>query len=66
MRGVGSYIRCRTVSVVQKPLGRLAKVNLQEYFRRVAIRLFPKKELINAHLATSLINWKHDWNLATH
>jgi len=32
---------------------------MSEYFRRVVIRLFLKKKLINAHLATSLINWKH-------
>jgi hypothetical protein len=32
---------------------------MSEYFRRLVIRLFLKKELINAHLATSLINWRH-------
>ena len=32
---------------------------MSEYFRRVVIKSFLKKELINAHLATSLIHWKH-------
>jgi hypothetical protein len=32
---------------------------MSEYFRRVVIRFFLKKKLINAHLATNLINWKH-------
>jgi hypothetical protein len=32
---------------------------MSEYFRRLVIKFFLKKELINAHLATSLINWKH-------
>jgi hypothetical protein len=32
---------------------------MSENFRRVVIRFFLKKELITAHLATSLINWKH-------
>jgi len=32
---------------------------MSEYFRRMVIKFFLKKELINAHLATSLINWKH-------
>ena len=31
---------------------------MSEYFRRVVINYFLKKQLINAHLATSLINWK--------
>ena len=42
---------------VHIPLGDIQKMS--EYFRRVVIRFFLKKELINAHLATSLINWKH-------
>ena len=42
---------------VHIPLGDIQRMS--EYFRRVVIRLFLKKELINAHLATSLINWKH-------
>jgi hypothetical protein len=39
------------------PLGDIQQMS--EYFRRVVIKFFLKKELINAHLATSLINWKH-------
>ena len=39
------------------PLGDIQRMS--EYFRRVAIRFFLKKQLITAHLATSLINWKH-------
>jgi hypothetical protein len=31
---------------------------MPEYFRRVIIKLFLKKQLINAHMATSPINWK--------
>jgi hypothetical protein len=42
---------------VHIPLGDIHRMS--EYFRRVVIRLFLKNELINAHLATSLINWKH-------
>jgi hypothetical protein len=42
---------------VHIPLGDIQRMS--EYFRRVVIRFFLKKELINAHLATSLINWKH-------
>jgi len=30
--------------------------SISEYFRRMVIKFFPKKELINAHLGTSLIN----------
>jgi hypothetical protein len=32
---------------------------MSEYFRRVIIKFFLKKELTNANLATSLINWRH-------
>ena len=39
------------------PLGDIQKMS--EYFRRVVIKFFLKKKLITAHLATSLINWKH-------
>jgi len=39
------------------PLGDIQQMS--EYFRRVVIKLFLKKELINAHLATSLINWSY-------
>jgi transposase-like protein len=42
---------------VHIPLGEIQRMS--EYFRRVVIKSFLKKELINAHLATSLINWKH-------
>jgi len=42
---------------VHIPLGNLNRMS--EYFRRVIIRFFLEKELINAHLATSLINWRH-------
>jgi hypothetical protein len=42
---------------VHIPLGDIQRMS--EYFRRVVIKFFLKKELINAHLATSLINWKH-------
>ena len=42
------------------PSGSLLNLNrMSEYFRRVIIKFFLKKELINANLATSLINWKH-------
>jgi hypothetical protein len=44
---------------VQKLLGRLAKANLHEYFRRVIIKFFLKKELISAKIAASLSNWRH-------
>jgi len=42
---------------VHIPLGNLKRMS--EYFRRVIIKFFLKKKLINANLATSLINWKH-------
>jgi len=42
---------------VHVPLGDIQRMS--EYFRRVVIKSFLKKEPINAHLATSLINWKH-------
>ncbi len=42
---------------VHIPLGDIQR--LSEYFRRVVIRFFLTKDLINSHLATSLINWKH-------
>jgi hypothetical protein len=42
---------------VHIPLGDIHRMS--EYFRRVVIKFFLKKELINTHLATSLINWKH-------
>jgi hypothetical protein len=42
---------------VHIPLGDIQQMS--EYFRLVVIKFFLKKELINAHLATSLINWKH-------
>ncbi|MCJ7798052.1 MAG: transposase, partial [Thermoleophilia bacterium] len=42
---------------VHIPLGDIQRMS--EYFRRVVIRLFLKKELLNSHLATSLVNWKH-------
>jgi len=32
---------------------------MSEYFRRVIIKFFLKKELISAKIATSLINWRH-------
>jgi hypothetical protein len=32
---------------------------MTEYFRRLIIKFFLNKQLINATLATSLINWKH-------
>ena len=32
---------------------------MSEYFRRVIIKMFLKKQLISARLATNLINWKH-------
>jgi hypothetical protein len=42
---------------VHIPLGNVQRMS--EYFRRVIIILFLKKKLINARLATSLINWRH-------
>jgi hypothetical protein len=42
---------------VHIPLGNLKRMS--EYFRRVIIKFFLKKKLINANMATSLINWKH-------
>ncbi len=32
---------------------------MTEYFRRLIIKLLLNKQLINATLATNLINWKH-------
>ena len=32
---------------------------MSEYFRRVIIKFFLKKQLISATLATSPINWRH-------
>jgi hypothetical protein len=42
---------------VHIPFGNLNKMS--EYFRRLIIKFFLKKKLINANLATSLINWRH-------
>jgi hypothetical protein len=42
---------------VHIPLGDIQRMS--EYFRRVIIRFFLKQQLINSHLATSPINWKH-------
>jgi len=42
---------------VHIPLGNLHRMS--EYFRRVIIKFFSKKELISAKLATSLLNWRH-------
>jgi pimeloyl-ACP methyl ester carboxylesterase len=42
---------------VHIPLGDIQRMS--EYFRRVVIGLFLKKQFINAHLAAGLINWKH-------
>ena len=42
---------------VHIPLGNLQRMT--EYFRRLIIKFFLNKQLINATLATSLINWKH-------
>jgi len=42
---------------VHIPLGNLHRMS--EYFRRVIIKFFLKKKLINANLATSLVNWRH-------
>jgi hypothetical protein len=42
---------------VHIPLGNLQRMT--EYFRRLIIKFFLNKQLINANLATSLINWKH-------
>jgi len=42
---------------VHIPLGNLHRMS--EYFRRVIIKFFLKKQLISAKIATSLINWRH-------
>jgi hypothetical protein len=42
---------------VHIPLGDIQRMS--EYFRRSIIKLFLKRELISARIATSLINWKH-------
>jgi hypothetical protein len=42
---------------VHIPLGNLNRMS--EYFRRVIIKFFLNKQLINAKIATSLINWRH-------
>jgi hypothetical protein len=42
---------------VHIPLGNLKRMS--EYFRRVIIKFFLKKQLISAKIATSLINWRH-------
>jgi hypothetical protein len=42
---------------VHIPLGNLLRMS--EYFRRVIIKFFLKKELISAKIATTLINWRH-------
>jgi hypothetical protein len=42
---------------VHIPLGNLNRMS--EYFRRVIIKSFLKKELISAKLATNLINWRN-------
>ena len=42
---------------VHIPLGNLNRMS--EYFRRVIIKFFWKKQLISAKIATSLINWRH-------
>ena len=42
---------------VHIPFGNLH--SMSEYFRRVIIKFFLKKELISAKVATSLINWRH-------
>ena len=42
---------------VHIPFGDLHRMS--EYFRRVIIKFFLKKQLINASLATKLINWRH-------
>lgn len=39
------------------PLGNLKRMS--EYFRRVIIKFFLKKQLISAEIATSLINWRY-------
>ena len=39
------------------PLGDIQRMS--EYFRRVIIKFFLKRELISARVATSLINWRH-------
>jgi hypothetical protein len=42
---------------VHIPFGDLQRMS--EYFRRMIIKFFLKKQLINASLATKLINWRH-------
>lgn len=42
---------------VHIPFGDLHRMS--EYFRRMIIKFFLKKKLINASLATKLINWRH-------
>ena len=42
---------------VHIPFGNIQRMS--EYFRRVIIKFFLKKNLISATLATSLINWRH-------
>jgi hypothetical protein len=42
---------------VHIPFGNLNRMS--EYFRRVIIKFFLKKQLISAKIATSLINWRH-------
>ena len=42
---------------VHIPFGNLHRMS--EYFRRVIVKFFLKKELINAKNATNLINWRH-------
>jgi hypothetical protein len=42
---------------VHIPLGNLKRMS--EYFRRVIIKFFLKKELISAKIAASFINWRH-------
>ena len=44
----------RGVSLSISPLGDIQRMS--EYFRRVVIKFFLKKELISARMATSLIN----------
>ena len=42
---------------VHIPFGNVQRMSA--YFRRVIIKLFLKRKLISAELATSLINWRH-------
>lgn len=59
----------QTSRFVHIPLGNLHRMS--EYFRRVIIKFFLKKQLISAKIATSLISWRHsgfsvdyaNWNL---